>query len=182
MPAEIRAHASPRDASRSEAPVRRGLAHAVIALLVAGQALAILFAAELFPFSHFPMFSRSLAGEQEYQQLALVGVAAGREVPLDPDWLRAATSTRIKHLRILFERAERLAAAHTPELLREVLRAYDALRASERPDLPEISALRLYRESYLLANHAQNRGRPERRERIAEVLRAPGNARGADRP
>lgn len=181
MPSETRA-AAPSEALPRDPPVRRRLAHGVIAILLTGQALAIGFAAELFPFSHYPMFSRSLAGRRDYQQLALVGVSEGREIALDREWIRAATSTRIKHLRRVFERADRLDAARVPELLGDVLRAYDELRARERPELPELSGLRLYRETYLLENHARNRKRPDRRERIGEIARSSGPAAAGGEP
>lgn len=177
MPPDRRDATAAAEPIRAEPRVRRGLAHAVIAILIAGHALSIGFAAELFPFSYYPMFSRSLAGRRDYQQLALVGVSQGREIALDRQWIRAATSIRIKHLRRLFEQASRLDAQRVPGLLRDVLRAYDELRASERPDLPELSGLRLYREVYRLENYAENRQRPERRVRIDEVERQAGPER-----
>jgi hypothetical protein len=163
------------------APVRRGVAHAVIAILIAGQMAAILSASELYPFSPYPMFSQSYAGKREFEQLALVGVTATGEVALDRKWLRGATSTRIKHLRKFFERAERLNPAQIPGRLSELLSAYSEYRERGRRELPELIGLRLYREAYTLANHATNRGKPERRALIAEVTAAPAQ-RGSDAP
>jgi len=179
VPAQTRDPSLAPHPAAALSPARRRLVHALIAILLGGHLLSIATAAELFPFSYYPMFSRSLAGRRDYQQMALVGVAQGVEIALDRSWIRAATSTRIKHLRRLFERALRLDAERVPGLLRELLRAYDELRASERPELPALTGLRLYREHYLLERHALNRGRPERRELIEAIERAPAGAERA---
>jgi hypothetical protein len=159
------------------APVRRGVAHAVIAILLSGQLAAILSAAELFPFSPYPMFSKSYAGKREFEQLSLIGVGADGEIALDRKWLRGATSTRIKHLRKFFERAERLEPEQIPGHLAELLAAYSEFRRREGPELPALIGLRLYRDSYTLANHATNRGKPERRQLLAEVAAKPEASR-----
>jgi hypothetical protein len=152
---------------------RLAVAHAVIAVLVAGSLWDVVTGREHWPFSPYAMFSEVTLPTRA-STLALIGVAddrLGTEVPISHS---AATSPLgWGRLRVVFEglnadpgRQELLATA-----LRAFLERYEALRLSGRQSGPRLARLRLYRLEWDLDLAKRSLGTDEHRTLVFEVRR-----------
>ena len=166
-----------RDAARDSAapdisPRRALLVNALIATITLLYAYSIVFEVEAFPFSHFPMYSKSRAGLTESRRLAYVGIVSGREVEISRPQLQELASTRKKYLDRHVKRALK-----RPEQLRSVLARLTALAhvrgASLKDPLPPLDGMRLYEQTFAVDAWARGREAPARQELLFE-FRRPG--------
>jgi hypothetical protein len=150
------------------------LVHAVMIVLVAGQALALALDEEKWPFSPYPMYSY-MRNPVSYNEFQVWGVTPeGREFPLvERRHIRPLTSLRLRE--VVSRRVSRLGdreAAHDP-YLREVVAGawsrYEARRLETRHDGPPLVGARLYGVRWRLDPWVRNLHRPEERELVLEL-------------
>jgi len=143
---------------------RRLLANLLVLGVVAGSAAAIGTGHELWPFSPYPMFSRTHRGPT-VERLWVYGVLPdGREVPLSDR--RAFHPLRLAQLEAALTN---LGPAGRREGLEDMLSRYEVRRGAGRHGGPRFTGLRLYRMAFELEDDAGNRDRPLVRELLAEV-------------
>lgn len=157
------------------------LAHGVI-LVIAGASLwCIANATEIWPFSHYPMYSR--VQKPSYRQLRMMGVSADGEVDLTHN--RYWRPLSVAHIRLTLSRLDRLrpmlefrhpirAVDAEIERRRAVIAdtlaaRYRARRAAGMHDGPPLRGLRLYLNEWTLVSGAANADTPDRSELLTEI-------------
>jgi hypothetical protein len=158
-------------------PGRAALVNALIAFILAGYGVSILWEVEAFPFSHFPMYSGSRAGVSEFHELVYVGVVGADELELSKRQLEQLAGTRKKYLdRYLLRMKRRRGRAL--DALAKLTALSDARGAALARPIPRLDGMRVYRHSHALDPRARNRDEPDRRELLLEFL-GPGAGTGA---
>ena len=155
---------------------RRWIVNLFLGCLVAGSLHDIVRDQEHWPFSQYPMFS-GVWRETSFSWYRLVGVEPdGKELILDDRrYIQPFDQSRL-HLAMV-----RLAqGADAPQQIQtavvNVLERYERQRASGVHDGPSLSAMRLYLFEWRLDPDARNVDTPDRRQLIAEVRPAAGDA------
>ena len=153
------------------------VAHAVILLIIAGQALSIAFDVELWPFSPYPMYStvRTDYSITRPTLYAVVDDGTGSEV-MARDLAFFANDRAEGQLLRTYERDTDL-----PQLrgaLADLLARYDAARANDQQAGPPVRALRLYQTAWQLSGESAAEAAPQYRALLIEV---PGMVNGRAR-
>ncbi|MCK6461169.1 MAG: hypothetical protein L6Q95_14905 [Planctomycetes bacterium] len=139
---------------------RRLLANGILVAILLGQAAAIVSGRELWPFSPYPMFSRSLAPTVE--RFWLCGVREdGAEIAL-----RSTAAFHPFRLAQLEGALARMDAPALAEAARDMLARYEARRLAGRHDGAPLRSLRIYRVVWRTA--APSGAEPLSRELLAE--------------
>jgi hypothetical protein len=140
---------------------RRLLANGILLAILLGQAAAIVAGRELWPFSPYPMFSKSLAPTVE--RFWLCGVREdGTEIAL-----RKSAAFHPFRLAQLEGALGRLDFKGLAEAAKDLLARYEARRMAGRHDGPPLRSLRIYRVAYGTAAPAG--AEPVSRELLAEA-------------
>jgi hypothetical protein len=145
---------------------RRWLVGSLLALLVVGQAVAVVRSEEYWPFSPYPMYAE-LQADRDFSTVRLVAVTNdGRELSLDAAWLR-------KSLAKISRRED------APFALKNALASYVKKYGWRRPGDPRgspnrLRAIRVYEQRWSLQPDASNATtRPDELKLLAEIRRAP---------
>lgn len=156
-------------------PVRIGVVHLIIGLIMAGSLFDIVSDSEHWPFSQYPMYASISQGDRDHTLtlLRLFGVLKGDvslEVPLlkyeyiypfDQNRLQGALGTRGSP-----EDHDQLLMA----ALRDCLMRYETLRQAGRHDGPALQGVRLYRLVWQLEQAPRNLDQPDGRQLILELI------------
>lgn len=155
---------------------RRWIVNVFLGCLVAGSLHDIVRDQEHWPFSQYPMFS-GIWRETSFSWYRLVGVEPdGGEMILDDSrYIRPFDQSRM-HLALVRlahgDDAERRVTA----AVANALERYERQRAIGQHDGPALRAMRLYLFEWRLDPDARNVDTPDRRQLIAEVRPAAGDA------
>ena len=145
---------------------RKWLVWSLLALLVGGQAVAVVRSQEYWPFSPYPMYAE-LQEDRDFSTIRLVGVSNdNREMSLDAAWLR-------KSLTKIARRED------APFALKNAMASYVKKYGWRRPGDPRgspnrLRAIRVYEQKWSLQQDASNATtRPDENHLLAEIRRAP---------
>jgi hypothetical protein len=149
------------------------LVYGLIATVVGGHLLDILFRRDRWPFSSYPMYSNAFRSTT-LSGLLLSGVPDDETLPEMPFLLPphiapfgpARLGNALGRLNSGADRRDRLAAG-----LDDVLTRYEARRVAGLHDGPPLRSLRLYRAVWRLEPGAANADRPDRHELLFEYVR-----------
>jgi hypothetical protein len=148
------------------------LAHAVVAIILAGAAYDITTGREHWPFSPYPMFS-TVERASTLDSLMLTGVTAdgvAREMTLrDPSSIGPFDQCR---LNTALERAASSddGGARLHAMLEDCLTRYEAERQSGAHDGPPLRAMRVYGAHWTLDRDAKNVETPDTRRLLDEAV------------
>lgn len=154
---------------RSTLPIRRRsrgrwfLVCALVALILGGQAIAVVRSEEYWPFSPYPMYAE-LQLERQWTSIRLVAVTNdGRELSLDAAWLR-------KSMARIARRQD------APFALRQALASYVKKYGWRRPgdargSANRLKALRCYEQRWTIRPDAANAAAPDETKLLAEIRR-----------
>lgn len=148
------------------------LVYALLALIVGGSAVDVLFKFEHWPFSWYPMYA-SRQNQRSLRIPLIYGVTASgtpQEIELqDLDSLRPFDNSRLKSwLGDAIRDPNSTSRLRTA--LQDILRRYEAGRVAGRHAGPPLQAARLYWTYWDLEPWASNRATPTQRELVLEVV------------
>jgi hypothetical protein len=164
-------HLERRARGSNMSPARLVVAHAIIALLVAGSAYDIATGREHWPLSPYPMFS-SAEESRTLDSLIVRGVeddGSGRELALREaafiaPFDQCRITTALQRAASMTDGGGRLHA-----MLSDTLARYEAARESGAHDGPPLRAIRLYRAHWTLRPDGSNVDRPDRATLVDEA-------------
>ena len=152
---------SERGMSRS----RLVIVHYLLGFLVLGSALSFVTGFEIWPFTPYRMYA-TVRTERTVETTRLYGVIAGPETEI-PLWEARYTAPA----GAMVDQYSDNPTAAGPAL-QAALDRYDKLRFAGLHDGPPLRGIRWYRVEWDLQADAGNVGQPDRRELLAELLRA----------
>ena len=161
------------------------IAHLLILCIAGGSLHAIVERRDLWPFSHYPMYSK--VTPDVFRRLVIKGVTDAGEIdlthgryfrPFHPSRILVAFDRIQRRSRRLRQRADDAGTPLAPEdtalhRLRQaseyLARRYEELRAEGAHDGPPLLGIRLYHYHWRLQSGAANRDRPDTVQRIAQL-------------
>jgi hypothetical protein len=151
-------------------PLRVAAVHGLLALIIGGQAIALVMDAEKWPFSPYPMYARMrTASHVEYRLYAVPMGPVPREFSL-LDWAYVRPIGPQKLQGIL--QRTRSQEARRRRMITALWRRYEALRREGRHQGPRLEAVRLYRVRWIFDRRSLAREAPAERDLVLELTRA----------
>lgn len=150
--------------------VRLGIVYLLLAIIVGGHLVMIVFKGEHWPFSRYPMYS-VIRRDLVYEQAKLFGIRADQpgevEVEFRPGFLPLSDLVIRTGLDRVLQVGDQ---PRVEQMLRDALALYEYRRAGGRHDGPPLKGIRLYEIKYIGDPRKRTSMAPDERRLLCEFM------------